>query len=558
MKLTRLIIHNIRSIKDADISLADYSILIGSNNAGKSNIITALRLFYEDGRLSYAKDRDFPKFPVDDQESWIELEFTTTPDEQEQLREEYRSADQILKVRRYFASADNDRVKSSQSNIYAYEGGTLSENLFYGAKNVSQQKLGDVIYIPAVSKTDDTLKLSGPSPFRDLVNLVMKKAVLKSDSFTGLSTAFESFNDSFRAESATDGTSINTLVGDINSEISSWDVKFGIDINAIKPEDMVKNLLSQHLEDVALGGEKIGANSHGHGLQRHLVYSLIKLSARYGKSTSAKAKDFNPDFSLILFEEPEAFLHPAQQDVLSHSLRELSGDDTQQVMITSHSSHFVSKNIKDVVSIINVRRSLGISDTWQIHADELEQLLDDNVGLYRAICDHKGDEPNEEGKTEEEAIRYFLFLDAERSSLFFAKHVVICEGATEKALMDSLCDSGWADLKERQIYFLDVMGKYSIHRFVQLLDRLGIPHSILYDADKDTGINKVVNDFVENCTTDLTKGIYCFGTDLEGFLDVPKPNDNHMKPINIVKAYTEGNIEAKRIEELRGVIESIL
>ena len=72
MKIENVIIHNIRSIKDATIILNSFSLLVGENNAGKTNVITALRLFYEEGGLKFSKERDFPKFTTDDNESWID------------------------------------------------------------------------------------------------------------------------------------------------------------------------------------------------------------------------------------------------------------------------------------------------------------------------------------------------------------------------------------------------------------------------------------------------------------------------------------------------------
>jgi predicted ATP-dependent endonuclease of OLD family len=53
--------------------LEDYSLLIGENNAGKSNVIRALRIFYENDNFN--EDVDFPKFSTDDKESWIEIEY---------------------------------------------------------------------------------------------------------------------------------------------------------------------------------------------------------------------------------------------------------------------------------------------------------------------------------------------------------------------------------------------------------------------------------------------------------------------------------------------------
>ena len=71
---------------------------------------------------------------------------------------------------------------------------------FYGARNISQSKLGKVIYIPDICKTDDTLKLSCPSPFRNMVNFVMKKLVKNSAAFKKLGDSFEDFNIEFKEE----------------------------------------------------------------------------------------------------------------------------------------------------------------------------------------------------------------------------------------------------------------------------------------------------------------------------------------------------------------------
>jgi len=223
MKLREIHIHNVRSVNDARFLVPDYAMLIGENNVGKTNVLTALRLFYEDAGLKFKKEQDFPKFEVDDQESWIELSFETNEHEQENLRDEYKTDNKVLKVRKYFLSSDSDLVKTNQSNIFAYENGMLSKNQFYGAKNISQAKLGRVIYIPAVSKTDETLKLTGPSPFREMVNFVMKRAVLESSTFDGLKSAFDTFNSDFKDESSKDGVSINSLVEDICSGLIAPD-----------------------------------------------------------------------------------------------------------------------------------------------------------------------------------------------------------------------------------------------------------------------------------------------------------------------------------------------
>ena len=575
MKLQEVIIHNIRSIQHTSFQLSGYSMLVGENNVGKTNILTALRLFYEDGGLKYKKEVDFPKFP-NDSESWVELAFKTTEDEQNSLKDEYKSKDGVLRVRKYFQSQDKDLVKTNQSNIYAYESGELSKNLFYGAKNVSQAKLGKVIYIPAVSKTDETLKLSGPSPFREMLNLVMKRAVLESPTFDNLRTAFDTFNLDFKEESSKEGLSINLLIDEVNSEIGKWDVRFDISVNPIKPEEIVKNLLSHHIEDIDLGGEQINLASFGQGLQRHLIFTLIKLSAKYTVTSVAKKKDFDPDFTLLLFEEPEAFLHPSQQELLHLSLRTLASRSSEQVLISSHSPHFASKQISHLTGIVRLSKDNGITKTFQITEKVLSEILDENLGLYKKFCDclespqiskkikeqikEKGlgeEKPNPAGKLEEEALKYFLWLDSERSSLFFAKKVIICEGASEKVFIDYLFDKCWSEFREKHVYLLDALGKFNIHRYMVLLTALGIEHSVLFDSDQDAGIHEIINSFIQDQRTDFTKSIHAFEKDFEEFLGIEKPKRRDLRPLNLIVKYQNEKISSDKLTELKAILEKM-
>ena len=216
MKIKTIKIHNFRSVKEQDFDLLSYSLLVGANNSGKTNIIDVLRIFYE--KEKWDKD-DFPKFETDDQESWIEIEFYLTDEEFSSLREEYKQKGNFLKVRKYLKHPG--RVKSNQSNIYGYEKGDFSKNLFYDAKNISEAKIGDVIYIPEVAKVDEYTKLSGPSAFRDTLNFLVKKVIKNSKSFEALGKSFLEFNQKFKDDVSKDGISIQSFIDDINKEIKN-------------------------------------------------------------------------------------------------------------------------------------------------------------------------------------------------------------------------------------------------------------------------------------------------------------------------------------------------
>ena len=577
MKVQTIQLHNFRSIQDLNVALDDYSLLVGENNTGKTALLSAVRTFYEEGGAKSTRDIDFPKFPTDDNESWIEIAYRTTDEEQETLKTEYRSTDRRLRVRRYFQSDNKDLVKANQSNIYGYENGTLSTSLFYGAKNVSQAKLGSVLYIPEVNRSDDALKLSGPSPFRDMVNFVMRRAVLDSQSFGDLHTAFTTFNEQFKEEASTDGFSVSSLIEDINREVAHWKICFGVDVNPLRPEDIVRTLLTHYIEDENLDGKRVSLGSYGQGLQRHLIYTLIRLSARFVEPRAEKRKEFAPDFTLILFEEPEAFLHPSQQERLNASLRTLATEPTQQILITTHSPRFVSKQVSELTSIIRLQKTAAVTERFQLTGDQLATMLDRNRGLYqrfsnmlqdpavsaplKAMIRGKGlgeTSPGEDPALEDEATRSLLWLNAERAALFFARHVVLCEGPTEKAMFEYLLDTAWRDLGDRNVYVADALGKFNIHRHMALLSGLGIRHSVLFDRDGDADIHQVLNDFIAENRTDLTIQIESFPSCLEDFLAISAAKRRDLKPLHVLSNLLNGAIATEKITELRQMFDRLL
>jgi putative ATP-dependent endonuclease of OLD family len=179
MKLLGIKLHNFRGILEQEVQFHSYSLLVGPNNAGKSTFIDGIRAFYEKDGFKFKPDKDFPFSKTADEESWAELNFRLADDEHSSLKEEYQAADKTLRVRKLFQTKEKGADgKNAGGFIYAYKNdGTLSNDPFYGAKNVQSGKFGDLIYIPAVSKVDEHTKLTGPSALRDLLTDVMSDVV---------------------------------------------------------------------------------------------------------------------------------------------------------------------------------------------------------------------------------------------------------------------------------------------------------------------------------------------------------------------------------------------
>lgn len=500
MKIKSVEIQNFRSVATARFDLDDYSLLVGPNNAGKSTVIDALRVFYGKDKYAYRSDRDIP-LVGNGGEAWVEITFVLLPDEQETLAEKYRNPNSFLKVRKYLSSDD----ASKNGVIYAYlPNDELSTEQFYGAKQVQQGKLGEVVYIPAVSKVDEHVKLTGPSALRDLLSSILNDLIESSDAFEELESSFRRFSESIKDESTEGGVSLGSLEKELGKRLGEWGADISFQISTPSVTEITKSLIDFRCRDDS-HDQYLGLDQFGSGFQRHFIFSLIQLSAEYSnKKATTKTKEFRPQLNLLLFEEPEAFLHPSKQQLLSLNLQSLAEDKTWQVVCSTHSPHFVSQNTDKLSAVIRLKRSNGTSTAHQIGITKWKEIAENNQEIFKAT----GSTPSgDESLSEMEDVKYGLYLDPDRCGMFFATRVLLVEGPTETALIKRLIADRKIELPPDGLHVMNCMGKYNTHRFVQLLSNLGIPHGILHDDDNCKGNHPAVHQLIRRYSHDtLTCG----------------------------------------------------
>lgn len=552
MRISSVKVHNFRSVPEAAICLYDYSLLIGANNVGKSNVIDAIRAFY--GHHKYTSTKDKPKFNCEDEEVWIEIEYVLTDPEQISLAEKYHQDGNRLIVRRYLETNDTSR----KGKLFAYTGDVLADAEFYGAANVQKGKLGKIIHIPASSQVKDHTKTSGPSAWRDVVNDIFTGLVGTSPSFAELTQQFEAFEENFKDEETEDQRSLDGLIGMINQDIEGWDAQFQLHIDPIDPAGIVKNLVRYQILDGHLDGEEIDEEQYGQGFQRHLIFTLLKLAATYqAPRGKRKMKDFSPDMTLLLFEEPEAYLHPAQQMILYRSLRTLSTEESYQVVVTSHSPQFVSYISEEIPSIIRLSREGGRTIIGQLDEDQLQEIFSENQIINEIVesCGKKVDQ--DDLLLDMETVKYGIWLNSERCQTFFAERVLLVEGATEQVLLNHLINRGEMQIPLGGIYILDCMGKWNMHRFMNLLDALNISYSLLLDADQGE-VQTRIGEMLQEKAAERSAKFAMFPNELEDFLGIDKTNKPHRKPQHVMLKYYKGAIGDDRKQALLDVVNELL
>ncbi|MFW8745386.1 TOPRIM nucleotidyl transferase/hydrolase domain-containing protein, partial [Mesorhizobium japonicum] len=238
--------------------------------------------------------------------------------------------------------------------------------------------------------------------------------------------------------------------------------------------------------------------------------------------------------------------------------------------ITTHSPIFAGKAANEINQIIRIQRLNGVSSVFQPKAAQLDKIFEQGGNLLavmeefieRPNLSNKSKEeakkfiansPNEDIAEQEEIFRFQLWLDGDRSTLFFANKVLIVEGATEKALFNYLLANDWGDLSDHHICIIDALGKFNFHRYMGLLEAYGIPHGVILDDDNEKNHHLVINELIESSTNKYT--LYSpikLQNCLEIFLSIPMNSTRgDRKVLEILKAVTSGKIPPNKLDELK-------
>lgn len=371
MKINSIKISNWRSIVSENIIFQDLMILIGQNNHGKSNVLSSILFFF--GEIAHQP----LDFNGNSEELWIEIEFTELSESEGVTFKKYVSADNKIKVRKtalkngsfiyngYIEEANDDWLKESKIAefkkreiaeqlplvVYLPDKGAitiehfkfaqsqyikenienitfnyiLEETNFLGLKNVAKGSFGDLFFIPSIKNASDELNPKGSSLFGQLYSRVINKISEHNPQFREAKEKIieltkilnkTNIDGEVNENRPEDLTSLENL---LDKELTSWNTKIDIQITAPNVDDIFRVGANVSVDD----GIKTDIARKGHGLQRALIFALIKAWSKVLKE-ERESEDLDPEASTrksskstyFIFEEPELFLHPQAQKEL--------------------------------------------------------------------------------------------------------------------------------------------------------------------------------------------------------------------------------------------------
>jgi len=510
MKIARLKLVNFRSFKAETIDFQDIVVLIGENNAGKSNILKALDLFFSDtktlseeffndrekpiiiqvafNQLSNAAKEQFAKYLLDDGETVIiKKEYHLVPEADMKLfavmtGEKYGQEKKDSKK-----TADAIEIlDKEQIAPFAIDGKTYFwKEKPFGWSAVATGYLPDFLYVPAVKDVGEEAKVTSTSRFGRLINAMLDKALQNAD----LIRINEEFTKLLSGSNENQDGRIEQI-GEFERQLSE---KLG---KHMKGATLKLDISPPTIKDVFQKGTHILVNDgvttpvefRGHGMQRSVIFVIFQAYTEFLK----KNQDKDSLKSLIFgFEEPELYLHPQMQRTMFSVLKEISKSD--QVIFTTHSSFFVEMSNHRSIGIV-VKRDLK----------EGSKVIQCQQEIF----------PETEERKQFQLLNEF---DPERNEMFFGRKVILVEGDTEKVVLPLLAskfDNSYV-FHENGITVVECGGKGFMPLFARVLNCFRVPYVAIYDKDGAEGAN--LNQKIENLVS-ASAGIgrsECFDPDFE-------------------------------------------
>jgi len=536
MKISQIKIHGIKSYTESSVDMSNYTVFVGENNSGKSNILFALLWFFGKEKLAL---KDVNNGINDD--PYIEVEFELQKDE------EFTHPDEYLVGGKFKVRAVLSRSKISDKAMaceyYGYTGNTeedIKDTKLLGWKTVAKPSFGDVIYMPSVRPLSEELKFTANSSLNQLVTKnIIARIKVEDEKNQHYGRVVESISALSNFISEGEGSAIQKLKEDISKKMLDYgNVQIGFDLVPPDAEDLIKSCFRPHTSVEGIS-DKLPLTSQGDGFQRSMMFSLIANLAELNKGEQkASKKSAKNECTFYIIEEPELFLHPNHQTYFRNKLEEIANSNDAQIILTSHSPYFLN-HVEKYSQIKRVYMDNIVSQIAQVSDKEIDVICLDNGRLMaEAKNECKTTKLSESEITVEsekiaksDHLRYLLWIDPTRANAFLSQKVILVEGSTEKALFSFLFNNPkgafYDESETAKITIIDTVGKYHFYKFAKLLNKFGIKVWCIYDGDNDACkgsiSHKLLNENIEKLKTDgLIKDCLRIDPDIESNLGIVK------------------------------------
>lgn len=493
MYISKLRIRNYRNFQFTEIDLKPFTLIIGENNVGKTNLLNAIGLIFSQEITTFKRRfLEIDDFNYDVVKSFKEKVANTSISNFNEIELPLVRIETFLKdftdeQGAIVADWCINRELSEAKIVYEFSPQvTFKKDEWIQkqrAKGITEWNRIDFpidAYEYTIYGGDDTsnrcdmyflrmLKME----FLDALRDAKKELVANSDSrllYKILNRKELSNYDKIKEilgnltkELKEDNQNLKDIRKDVNELLDKVSLADANTINEID-FDFTSPETSEILKKLSLtyGSNPISVERNGLGRNNLLYISLLlsQIVEEEKMKAEQKIRDFTA-FRLIAIEEPEAHLHPNLQNHLSENIEGIGkGKKHLQLILTSHSSHITAK--------------LSLANT---------------LVLFKEGNDIKSHYILNGLDKEKESINYLAkYLDATKSTMFFSRKLILVEGIAEQLLMPKFFEKVTGTTLEKENCIVVNVNGVAFEHFLKVIKNGFFVKCVVFT---DSDVNKI-------------------------------------------------------------------
>ena len=496
MYISHITVKGFRNFKYSEIEFNDgINVLIGHNNAGKTNLLKALQLVIEPHyRYRRLNVNDFNRdISLEDLKSQspsvtISVTFRNSSIEYNEQEEDLRvianwftgmenGYTAMLTYRFYLPAEKEDDYKTAMEDVENIKiGWSIFENdflryyvykLLAGPLDAPLQPEMDKLerfdfqFLGAMRNVEDDMFYGRSSMLKDVLNFFIDYGVKTKGERTEEEKESElrEVRKNFGNEASALMTSLLERLSEGKDVMLDYAHETGASFNNALPDfksTLTEQDLFSALKLIIKYGEDIEISATHNGLgYNNLIYMSLLLAKMQADSDGNYMGDNAKVYPILAIEEPEAHLHPAMQyKFLKFLDKNLKIDHkVRQIFITTHSSQITA--------------AVKLDDIICLHKGE--------DGVTNVCYPGKVFTDSDEDKKSKNYVQ--RFLDATKSDMLFARKIILVEGIAEDLLMSTLARYDGKSLEDQHVAVVNINGRYFKH-FVKLFNIETSPNAI--------------------------------------------------------------------------------
>jgi putative ATP-dependent endonuclease of OLD family len=456
--LEQITIKNFRSIKEESFTLGTYTALIGYNNAGKTNILSACNWLLLSSSLG---ENDFldPRQPVEITGiiSGISEELLTkiAANHKESIKPFVKN--EKIEIRRI-----QNKPKDSTNNIKLYIRkieDTQAEDSWKanptGINNAIKAIFPDPILIGAIENIEeDVSKSKQGTTIGKLIAEIITPIEEKYGENAKQALTF--LKQTLDSEGEKRADELNEFDKQTNEKLQVLFPSVSIRLHVPTPElkDIFKSGTIKVYEDGQTAGRDI--SSFGSGAQRSIQMALIRQLADVKKGTN-----LSPSCTLLLIDEPELYLHPQAIEQVRVALKQLSNEG-YQIIFATHSAQMITSEDVRTALLIRKNSNKGTHRRKRIE-DAIKEILDGN---HEAQLD-------------------IMFSLSNANQILFSESVLLIEGKTENKVLPKVFEiiTNGETFGTNKCALVKLDGSGNTWKSMKILSALDIPVKAIVDLD---------------------------------------------------------------------------